>query len=123
MVKAASILTGLTLLLGQVYNSAVYGYYQWQYDYFANVLCENQDQPELHCNGKCQLAEMLAPAEDTPQPDQMPAFVPAPDLFFLALSAEEPALADADRMAIERAVPGLLSRFPEMPSPPPRRWV
>lgn len=30
------------------------------YDYIANVLCENKDVPEMKCNGKCYLSKMLA---------------------------------------------------------------
>src|SRR5690554_1951992 len=30
------------------------------YDYIATVVCENKDQPELACNGKCYLTKQLA---------------------------------------------------------------
>lgn len=30
------------------------------YDYIVNVLCENRDQPQLNCNGRCYLAKQLA---------------------------------------------------------------
>jgi hypothetical protein len=30
------------------------------YDYIANVLCENKDKPEMQCNGKCHLSKELA---------------------------------------------------------------
>jgi len=30
------------------------------YDYIVNVLCENKDRPQMHCDGKCYLAEQLA---------------------------------------------------------------
>lgn len=36
------------------------GEYIMNYDYIVNVLCENKDKPELQCNGKCYLAQMLA---------------------------------------------------------------
>lgn len=29
-------------------------------DYIAEYLCINKDKPEMHCNGKCYLMEMLA---------------------------------------------------------------
>jgi hypothetical protein len=32
------------------------------YKYIANELCENQDKPELECNGKCHLKKELAKA-------------------------------------------------------------
>src|SRR6056297_976397 len=34
--------------------------YVVNYDYIANVLCENKDKPQLQCNGKCYLAKQLA---------------------------------------------------------------
>lgn len=34
--------------------------YIMNYDYISNVLCENKDKPELECDGKCYLADMLA---------------------------------------------------------------
>ncbi len=123
LLRIASIIMGLFLLMGQVYNSAVYGYYQWQFDYFANVLCENQERPELHCDGKCQLAEMLAPAEQKPAPEQLPVFVPSPDLFFQGQPG--PLLTDpkpSPAYAIDRVF-GLTPGMREVPTPPPRRWV
>ena len=34
--------------------------YIMNYDYISNVLCENKNRPQLECDGKCYLAEMLA---------------------------------------------------------------
>lgn len=62
-------LTG-ALLFTQLYNAFVAGYYQLNYDYYIEN-CENKDQPELHCNGKCILAEQFASeasSTDTPEP-------------------------------------------------------
>jgi len=36
------------------------GMYIFNYDYIANVLCENKDIPEMKCNGKCYLSKMIA---------------------------------------------------------------
>ena len=33
--------------------------YHANYDYIANVLCENRDRPYLDCNGKCYLEKQL----------------------------------------------------------------
>lgn len=38
------------------------------YDYIANVLCENKEKPELHCNGKCHLMKELAKASEDEKP-------------------------------------------------------
>ncbi len=40
------------------------------YDYISNVLCENKDKPELKCDGKCYLAQMLA--EESGQNEKNP---------------------------------------------------
>ena len=34
--------------------------YVMNYDYIVNVLCENKDQPQLNCDGKCYLSKQLA---------------------------------------------------------------
>lgn len=36
--------------------------YYANYDYIANVLCENRDRPFLECNGKCYLEKQLKKA-------------------------------------------------------------
>ncbi len=36
--------------------------YHSNYDYIANVLCENRDKPYLECNGKCYLEKQLKKA-------------------------------------------------------------
>ncbi|QAA81670.1 hypothetical protein EI546_07995 [Aequorivita sp. H23M31] len=44
--------------------------YMINYDYIVNVLCENKDNPEMHCNGKCHLSKELAheAGEDSKNP-------------------------------------------------------
>lgn len=44
--------------------------YVVNYDYIVNVLCENKDKPEMHCDGKCYLAKLLA--EESEQSDKNP---------------------------------------------------
>lgn len=34
--------------------------YALNYDYIVNELCENRDEPEMQCNGKCYLTKQLA---------------------------------------------------------------
>lgn len=36
--------------------------YHANYDYIANVLCENKERPYLECNGKCYLEKQLKKA-------------------------------------------------------------
>ena len=38
------------------------------YDYFKNELCENKENIELECNGKCHLMKELAKASDAEKP-------------------------------------------------------
>lgn len=42
--------------------------YMVNYDYIANVLCENKAKPQMHCNGKCHLMKELAKASETEKP-------------------------------------------------------
>lgn len=39
--------------------------YLAQFNYYAQVLCENQDKPELNCNGKCALMKELAAEKES----------------------------------------------------------
>ena len=41
--------------------------YEINKKYIAEVLCENKDKPEMHCNGKCHLKKQLKKANDVPE--------------------------------------------------------
>jgi hypothetical protein len=41
--------------------------YALRYDYYAQVLCENRDKPELKCNGTCKLAQLMKASEEAHQ--------------------------------------------------------
>lgn len=43
-----------------------------RYDHYVNVLCVNQDQPQLACNGKCQLKKKLGEEGDNAMQRNMP---------------------------------------------------
>lgn len=34
-------------------------HFEWNQDYIARVLCINKDEPDMHCEGHCQLEEHL----------------------------------------------------------------
>ena len=51
------LFVALTMLVKPLWPVAEY---IMNYDYIANVLCENKDKPELKCDGKCYLSQMLA---------------------------------------------------------------
>lgn len=72
------------LLVGQnAYNLARVAHYAWAYDHYATVLCENQNRPELHCNGACHLKKELA---ESPSP-QAPTLPEIESLSFWAAPA------------------------------------
>ncbi|RFN58151.1 hypothetical protein [Marixanthomonas ophiurae] len=43
--------------------------YVVDYDYIANVLCINKDEPEMQCNGKCHLTQELSKANEATNPN------------------------------------------------------
>ncbi|WP_229239682.1 hypothetical protein [Echinicola soli] len=57
-----------------VLNSMIFSVIQMDYvlnkEYIAENLCINRDKPEMHCDGKCFLAEKLKEAQD--QKEQQP---------------------------------------------------
>ncbi len=48
----------------------VFGWYQVNKGYISQVLCENRNMPEMHCDGKCVLAQKLKQAEKSAASDQ-----------------------------------------------------
>lgn len=48
-------------------KSGLVMHYWFNYAYYAEVLCENKDKPEMHCNGSCALSKELAKAETAKQ--------------------------------------------------------
>lgn len=67
MKKAVILLVAMTMLVKPLWPIAEY---VMNYDYIANVLCENKDRPMLECDGKCYLAEMFA--KETRQNEENP---------------------------------------------------
>lgn len=50
------------------YNAFVVADYFVRFDYYSTVLCENQDEPEMQCHGKCQLAVEKEEPQQAPKP-------------------------------------------------------
>ena len=48
----------------QLYKSAMMLHYWSNLKYYAEVLCENKERPEMHCNGSCAIAKELNAAEE-----------------------------------------------------------
>jgi hypothetical protein len=50
--------------------------YELNKKYIAEVLCENKDKPEMHCNGKCHLKKQLKKANSAPEQQEQPQAPP-----------------------------------------------
>lgn len=65
--KLAVILSPLLFfifLMGSMKTSLLYAVYAYDTQLFITAFCENKNKPELHCNGKCQLAKMQQEQRD-----------------------------------------------------------
>lgn len=60
----------------QLYNSAVTAWYEMNFKYYSEVLCENKDKPELECNGKCHLHKQLNVQENSENQTEPPTLMP-----------------------------------------------
>lgn len=48
----------------------IYLNYELRKDYISKYLCENRSRPELHCDGKCWLAQKIKVAQEQEQQEQ-----------------------------------------------------
>ncbi len=69
------------VLFSQLYNSSITVLYQLNYNYYSTQLCENQDKPELHCDGKCYFAKQLKLKKDSQDNTGPPLLLPTLLLF------------------------------------------
>jgi hypothetical protein len=76
MIQYRALAFVLMMITPLLLRFAIMADYVARYDYYATVLCENQDRPELSCNGKCAMMENLRETEnqDQPQAPSMPQF-------------------------------------------------
>lgn len=63
---AFSLILTTLILVNSMRASFIYAYYNIDPISFIEALCENQDKPELQCNGKCQLKK-VAESQDKKQ--------------------------------------------------------
>lgn len=62
--KQVTILLLMFLILAQALGRwAIVLEYEVKKDYISKNLCENRNKPQLHCNGKCQLAKKMKEEE------------------------------------------------------------
>ncbi len=71
----------IVVLFSQLYNSFVTAVYLANYSYYATELCENQNEPELHCEGKCYFSKQLALAGENRNETEPPQLMPTLRLF------------------------------------------
>lgn len=60
-----------------------------QFNYYAQVLCKNQDKPELNCNGKCALMKELTLEREAQEMPAIPQSVLQYELSAFTLPASE----------------------------------
>ncbi len=53
----------LVVLTGAMKNTLLLMYYQVDTTAFINTFCVNKDRPQLHCDGKCKLSQLLKEKE------------------------------------------------------------
>lgn len=63
------------LVLPFATKSVIVFRYLAQFNYYAQVLCENKDKPELNCNGKCALMKELAAEKESNDMPRVPQSV------------------------------------------------
>lgn len=111
-----SIFTHISLVLllcfAQMYNSFVALNYQVNYKYYTEVLCENIDKPELHCDGKCFLAKVMNLDKGSHNSLEPPVLIPTFGLF-----KNQNQAVDLTRVDIQSASDFLSSNF-DLPKSP-----
>ncbi|MDM1408562.1 MULTISPECIES: hypothetical protein [Myroides] len=83
MKKAALYIFLFTLVFRTFYAQFHYAFYLLDTERYIELFCENQEKPELHCNGKCSLNKASKEASETQEkiPEQIssisfPDFIP-----------------------------------------------
>lgn len=73
----------------QFYNSAVLGVYELNKSEYIAAFCENVDEPELKCEGKCHLSKQLVDTQQEPQENEPPTLIPEQELFAYQIDFNE----------------------------------
>ncbi len=64
MKRLAAIALLIVLAAPLLYKSAMMLHYWSNLKFYSEVLCENKERPEMHCNGSCAIAKELNAAEE-----------------------------------------------------------
>lgn len=89
-----SLALSLSILFPAWINTSLLVHYRINKEYYAQNLCENQERPEMKCEGSCQLSKQLKQAENSQSKKEM-RYVTAEWQLFLA----------AQRFEFSRALP------------------
>ena len=63
MKKLLAILLAFSIISQNLVNVAIGIYYHVNKEYISKQLCENRNNPQIHCNGHCYLSKQLQKAE------------------------------------------------------------
>lgn len=63
-IQLLAILCTAVFTTGLIYDSAVYLNYLMHQNEITELFCVNKDEPEMQCNGKCHLKDMLKKDQD-----------------------------------------------------------
>ena len=99
--------------------------YVFNKEYFATVLCQNQEKPELKCNGKCHLNRQLKKASkeefDTVQITYSPKTEIVEPLFTFQFESKAKLSLRKSRKIKKIFIASLFSEISlDIPSPPPK---
>ncbi len=105
-----SLLLLIALSLQQGLKMGVIGWWLWNREEIAQTRCENRDQPELNCCGKCVLNKKLQQVDRAPEKN--------PDKEILKKSLkEEPAIApERSSISVPKPVYSGAVTYPAMPA-------
>ncbi len=74
MRRFIAILLFVVFSLSSLFKLGIVANYYINFQYYAEVLCDNKDKPELQCNGQCHLKEELKQTENN-NDENMPEIV------------------------------------------------
>jgi len=63
MKKLLAVLLAFSIISQNLVNVAIGVYYHVNKEYISQKLCENRNNPQIHCNGHCYLSKQLQKAE------------------------------------------------------------
>ncbi|HET6528570.1 MAG TPA: hypothetical protein VFG39_07435 [Balneolaceae bacterium] len=120
--RVVSILVLLSVLATIVRFTLPFVWYYSNYEYISQELCVNRHNPEMECNGSCQLEKMIKKKHHHNEEDAVPAAVQEfrINLFFSEALDTSPILASLSSSPYSYAGTFETLWFEEPLSPPPQ---